>query len=404
MKPITLTVNGRSVTASVEPRTHLADFLRETLTLTGTHLGCEHGVCGACTLLVDGVPVRSCITYAVACEGAEITTVEGLDKDEIAADLRAAFSREHGLQCGYCTPGMLVSARDVIMRMPEAGEREIRVAMSGNLCRCTGYAGIVRAIQRVLAERKAKALAVPANPRLALGPAGSGHALSASISIARQTLPARQASPIATDRAQLAATATPPAAGAPQTSLHESFIVEFPREQVWAFFGKPGEVATCLPGASIVGTPADDHIQTKLRVRAGPIAAEFDGAADVTRNPSDHSGVIRGTASDARSRSTTRGEIHYRLHEERAGAATRVDIDIGFTLTGPLAQFSRSSLVRDIARRMTQDFAKNLQARLSGGKTPTGGTQPAAELNAGSLVLPVLWERIRRFFSRLFRG
>jgi aerobic carbon-monoxide dehydrogenase small subunit len=407
MRPITLTVNGRSVTASVEPRTHLADFLRETLTLTGTHLGCEHGVCGACTLLVDGVPVRSCITYAVACEGANVTTIEGLDKDEIAADLRAAFSREHGLQCGYCTPGMLVSARDVVMRMPDAGEREIRVAMSGNLCRCTGYAGIVRAIQRVLSERKARALATPANPRLALGPAGSGHAQSAASdpsSSVRHSARAPRDSRIAPDAAKLPATATPTTTGVPQTTLHESFIVDFPREQVWAFFGKPGEVATCLPGASIVGTPKDDHIQTKLRVRAGPIAAEFDGAADVTRNPLDHSGVIRGTASDARSRSTTRGEIRYRLHEEKAGVATRVDIDIGFTLTGPLAQFSRSSLVRDIARRMTEHFAKNLQARLSGGETTMRGAQPAAELNAGSLVLPVLWERIRRFFSRLFRG
>jgi carbon-monoxide dehydrogenase small subunit len=405
MKMISLTVNGRSVTAGVEPRTHLADFLRETLTLTGTHLGCEHGVCGACTLLVDGVPVRSCITYAVTCEGAYITTIEGLDHDDIATDLRAAFSIEHGLQCGYCTPGMLVSARDVVMRMPHAGEHEIRVAMSGNLCRCTGYAGIVRAIQRVLSERKAKALATPDNRRLALGPAGSGHAQSITSDLlptARQSAPAQHDSRSATGAETLPATAVTSTTGAPQTTLHESFVVDFPRGQVWAFFGKPGEVATCLPGTSVIGTPTDEHIQTKLRVRAGPIAAEFDGTANVTRNPSDHSGVIRGAASDARSRSTTRGEIRYRLHEEKAGAATRVEIDLGFTLTGPLAQFSRSSLVRDIARRMTEHFAKNLQARLAGNHTASR-PQPSAELNASLLVFSVLWQRIGGFLRKLLR-
>ncbi len=106
---------------TVEPRTHLADFLRDSRDLTGTHLGCEHGVCGACTILVDGAPVRSCITYAVACDGAEVATIEGLDDDEITRELRDAFQREHALQCGYCTPGMLVSARDLVLRLPDAG-------------------------------------------------------------------------------------------------------------------------------------------------------------------------------------------------------------------------------------------------------------------------------------------
>jgi Aerobic-type carbon monoxide dehydrogenase, small subunit CoxS/CutS homologs len=153
-KTITLTVNGKAVTAAVEPRTHLADFLRERQLLTGTHLGCEHGVCGACTILIDGEPARSCITYAVACDGRSVTTVEGLDQDPVAAELREAFSVEHGLQCGFCTPGMLVAARDVVLRRPDANDTQIRVEMSGNLCRCTGYVGIVNAIRRVLDARK----------------------------------------------------------------------------------------------------------------------------------------------------------------------------------------------------------------------------------------------------------
>jgi aerobic carbon-monoxide dehydrogenase small subunit len=151
---ITLTVNGETVTADVAPRQHLADFLRETLHLTGTHLGCEHGVCGACTVMIDGAPARSCITLAVACDGAEIRTVESFDDDPVMAQLRAAFTAEHALQCGFCMPGMLATARDIVTRLPEADEARIRRELSGNLCRCTGYVGIVKAIARVLRERR----------------------------------------------------------------------------------------------------------------------------------------------------------------------------------------------------------------------------------------------------------
>ena len=153
-KRIRITVNGRAAEAHVEPRLQLADFVREHLLLTGTHIGCEHGVCGACTLYLDGAPARSCITYAVACDGADVRTIEGFDDDELMGELREAFSSEHALQCGYCTPGMLVTARDIVLRLPEADEARIRLELSGNLCRCTGYVGIVRAIAKVLASRK----------------------------------------------------------------------------------------------------------------------------------------------------------------------------------------------------------------------------------------------------------
>ena len=153
---ISLTVNGRPVSADVEPRTHLADFLREKELLTGTNLGCEHGVCGACTLEIDGAPARSCITYAVACDGASVRTIEGHDGDEVMEALRAAFTRNHALQCGYCTPGMLATARDIVLRIPDADEARVRKELSGNLCRCTGYMGIVAAVREVLAERSAK--------------------------------------------------------------------------------------------------------------------------------------------------------------------------------------------------------------------------------------------------------
>jgi len=153
-KPIELVINRVKVAAFVEPRTHLADFLREQQLLCGTNIGCEQGVCGACTLLVDGVPTRSCITPAIACAGAQVQSIEGFDEDPLMAQLRSAFSAEHALQCGYCTPGMLMTARDIVSRLPDADDARVRLELSGNLCRCTGYVGLVRAIRRVLDARR----------------------------------------------------------------------------------------------------------------------------------------------------------------------------------------------------------------------------------------------------------
>ena len=156
MTPLTisLTVNGEAREVQTEPREHLADLLRGKLMLTGTHIGCEHGVCGACTVEIDGVPARSCITHAGSCDGARVRTIEGFGDDEVMAALREAFTREHALQCGYCTPGMLVASRDIVLRLPEADEARVREELAGNLCRCTGYRGIVRAVLSVLTARR----------------------------------------------------------------------------------------------------------------------------------------------------------------------------------------------------------------------------------------------------------
>jgi carbon-monoxide dehydrogenase small subunit len=156
MNPLTisLTVNGEASDVQTEPREHLADLLRGKLMLTGTHIGCEHGVCGACTVEIDGAPARSCITHAGSCDGARVRTIEGFGNDEVMAELREAFTREHALQCGYCTPGMLVASRDIVLRLPEADEARVREELAGNLCRCTGYRGIVRAVLSVLAARR----------------------------------------------------------------------------------------------------------------------------------------------------------------------------------------------------------------------------------------------------------
>ena len=143
---VSLTVNGRPVETTVEPRLSLADFLRLERRLTATHLGCEHGVCGACTVLIDGEPARSCIALTVSLGGTEITTLEGLADDRAMQIIKQAFHDKHGLQCGFCTPGMLISTRDLLKRTPRPSESAVRNGLSGNLCRCTGYQGIVRAV------------------------------------------------------------------------------------------------------------------------------------------------------------------------------------------------------------------------------------------------------------------
>lgn len=149
--PLSLTVNGRPYERSVEPRLLLSDFLRHDLGLTGTHVGCEHGVCGACTVLVDGAAVRSCLLFAVQANGREVRTVEALGSVEALHPLQAAFREAHALQCGFCTPGILMSMLPFLEENPDPDDRQIREALSGNLCRCTGYQKIVEAVRQAAA-------------------------------------------------------------------------------------------------------------------------------------------------------------------------------------------------------------------------------------------------------------
>jgi carbon-monoxide dehydrogenase small subunit len=393
---IALTVNARAVKASVEPRTHLADFLRDELDLTGTHLGCEHGVCGACTLLLDDMPARSCITYAVACDGARVTTIEGLDDDEITIELRAAFTREHALQCGYCTPGMLIAARDLVVRLAAADERQIRVGLSGNLCRCTGYVGIVRAVRAVIDQRRQRGiLAVPGGGRTALGPAGSGNGATASPSDVAE-VPAAKAELRAEDNGAIAIPDF-----TPKRVFEDHFTVAYPPERVFDMFGDVTQIAGCLPGASLTEALTPERVEGMIRVKLGPISANFHGAARIERNSENLSGRIVGTGSDQRSRSSTQGEIRYRLVPIEQGMATRVELSIGYSLKGMLAQIAREGLVRDLAGRLTAEFARNLERQLSG-IPPDGSPGEAQNLNGVSLLMGLLGMRAREALRRVF--
>ncbi len=157
--PITVTVNGTTLTAYAEPRISLADFLREKLTLTGTHLGCEQGVCGACTVLLDGFSARACLTLAVTAQRYEITTIEGVrGLDGGLDEVQQAFSEEHGLQCGFCTPGFVMATQEMLAEGQDTDEETIRDYLGGNICRCTGYTGIVRAVQSAQHKRACQSL------------------------------------------------------------------------------------------------------------------------------------------------------------------------------------------------------------------------------------------------------
>lgn len=387
-QPVRLELNGQWVSRETTPRTHLGDFVRDQCGLTGTHLGCEHGVCGACTVMVEGKPVRSCITFAVACDNKSVRTVEGYDGDPWMERLRAAFSREHALQCGYCTPGMLATAYDIVRRLPDADEERIRVELSGNICRCTGYVGIVRAIRSVLEDLKANPVAEAA-PAAASAPreqvAAPMEKFTAAAPASGQTAQAGQAAPAAPS----------PAAAENRkgwSHIEDSFTVDFPADRVWAFMGDVEALASCLPGAEVLENDGRT-VKGKIGIKFGPISAAFNGSAQLERDEEARTGMLRGAGTDSISQSRARGDIGYRVAALDPGR-TRVEITLDHMLQGPLAQFSRSGLVKDFVSRMVADFGRNVGARLGG-----NAVLPAAQISVSKTLASVLWARLKRLFG-----
>ena len=350
---ISATVNGRPVESSVEPRTSLADLLREELRLTATHLGCEQGVCGACTVLIDGQPARSCIALAVAIDGSDIRTLEGFDQDPLMQTIKAAFHDKHGLQCGFCTPGMLISAWDLLRRKTDLTANEIRIAISGNLCRCTGLSGY-----------------------RSINPVRSGE-------LGRQ------------GRID---------AGTGVMKIEKSFELQHPREFVWRRMNDVYFVARCLPGASIVQELGEHRYKGRLSVKVGPMAAAFDGEAAIESKPGEWTASVSGKGADARSSSRATGAMTYRLSEGRAPGATRVDVVSDINLAGPLAQFGKGAVMQEVANRITAEFVRNFESALTvapdaadaGSQQSSASSQP---LDAGNL----LWSVLRDRFLSLFR-
>jgi carbon-monoxide dehydrogenase small subunit len=397
MMQINLSINGQGFEELVEPRTHLADFLRDRLHLTATHIRCEQGVCGACTVLIDGSPARSCITYAVFCQGAEVVTLEGLESDPIMESLRRAFAIEHGLQCGFCTPGMLVTARDIVRRLPDADEARVRRELNGNLCRCTGYAGIARAICRVLEERRGvDDERADASTAFKLGPVGARHLPGASV-VEKKRLPESSPKPEVSvvDSKDLGL-------GSRQANLETnlSFTVVHAADETWAALEDVENVARCMPGASLTEHSADGRLAGSVTVKIGPIATNFIGTGQIVRDTAARRGVLYGSGRDRLSGTTVRAEVSYAVSGE-SDTETRVDVSVRALLAGALAQFSRSSIVQDLVGRITAEFSRRLQQSLT---DPEAIVSSETSLKAAAFVLEVVVARLRSLRRRIFPG
>ncbi len=398
MTAVNLTVNGRAVAADVAPRQHLGDFVREDLLLTGTHLGCEHGVCGACTVLIGGAPARACIAFTAALDGAAVTTIEGLADDPVMAELRAAFSAEHGLQCGFCTPGMMIMARDIVLRRPGADPETIRHDLAGNLCRCTGYVGIVRAIARVAEARRHLPPVVT-----------RGSAVEPAASPSPLTLPIAPPRPGAAPETRVAARGgegSPadegPALPEPTfealrnpVTLDQVFAVPAPRETVWSYLTVPERVVACLPGARLTAPSDGRLIRAEMAVKLGPLQATFGGSGVMATDLATWSGSIEGAALDRRSATRAQARLSFHLDADDPEATT-VRVAVAYALQGPLAQMSRGALARDLAGRLTETFAANLAAVIAG----VGPAAQGPTLDAGALLLGVLKGWLARVFRR----
>jgi carbon-monoxide dehydrogenase small subunit len=290
---------------------------------------------------------------------------------------------------------MLISARDLVLRLPEPDERSVRAGLSGNLCRCTGYVGIVRAVRSVIDRRRKRGIApVAGGGRQALGPVGSGNAATT----ATADFAAKPVAKAETADQMSGANAIPDFTPAKVFSDH--FTVPYPPDKVFDMLGDVRQVAACLPGASLTGEPAPERVEGAIRVKLGPISADFRGTARIERNVEKLSGRIVGMGSDQRSRSSTQGEIRYHLAPTEQGAATRVELSIGYSLKGILAQIARDGLVRDLAARLTADFARNLDRHLSGERL-AGATEGPQGLNGVTLLIEILRKRVLNAIRKL---
>ena len=429
MKTIRLIVNGESSSVTVAGRTQLAELLRDHLHLTGTHLGCEHGVCGACTVLVDGKPIRSCITYAQACEDASVVTVEGLRDDPIGRALREAFTRHHAVQCGFCTSGMLITAWDIVTRLAPTSEAEIRRELSGNLCRCTGYVGIVAAVRDVARrQRNGTRDGADAGAATDVAPSEEGTA-AAGTTVARgaepgvppatpSTDPTAEArttqgdpdtssasskvsfepfevDPVhlgAADSATHGSTATGAAHSMTRTDgwsrIEREFVIGHPVDALWALFEDLPRVAECLPGVHVESAGAD-HFAGRAEIRFGPIGAAFHGEGTREIDAARRTGVISGHGSDPRGHATLDSELRYEMSGEASDDSqprTRVQLAIRFRIQGALAQFNRGDLVESFADVVLSDFVRNCERRLA-------GEEPGRRADPSGFAL--LWRLIR---------
>jgi aerobic-type carbon monoxide dehydrogenase small subunit (CoxS/CutS family)/carbon monoxide dehydrogenase subunit G len=386
MSEVKLRVNGTEVALEVEPRLTLADALRHHLGLTGTHLGCEHGVCGACTVLVDGQAARSCLLFCVQAEGHEITTVEALGSPDDLHPLQAAFRRHHGLQCGFCTPGFLMSAYELLGQTPEAAEDEqrLREELSGVLCRCTGYAGIVDAVREVAAAHP-DGLPGPKQLGRPLTVRGGGAPMPETAAPAR-----READDGPPSSAPAPSLALP--AGEPNETIDVTTRISASPEDAWTLLEDFPKMSRCMPGVELDTDHGDDTYSGRVRVHLGPMRMNFAGAARALERDTERRTLRAVAAGSDPSGSGIRALVVIGV-EPGGEAGTAVRAQARLYLSGRAAQFGRS-LAGDVSRQLFAEFGACLERTLA-----TGEAAAPRQVGGGSLV----WRLFRARGGRLLR-
>jgi aerobic-type carbon monoxide dehydrogenase small subunit (CoxS/CutS family)/carbon monoxide dehydrogenase subunit G len=385
---VTLTVNGTPTRLAVPARLTLADALRDHLGLTGTHLGCEHGVCGMCTVLVDGEAARACLLFACQVDGSDVVTVEGLGRPDDLHPLQEAFGRHHGLQCGFCTPGFLLSSYDLLNHEPAVKRDDLPEELSGVICRCTGYRNIIDAVADV-AEQHPDGLPGPRN-------------------CATRTLVGRTGAVAGNSTPQFA---EPPAAEAPPGEARPSEIIlptgeptihvdittdlDARPDDVAAVLADIPLLARCLPGAELTEDLGDGWYRGRAGVALGPVRLSFSCVAQVAVSGNDYVHAV-AQGSDA---SGGRAQADIRLRAEPGESGTRLHADAAVFLTGRIAQFGRS-LAGDVSRRMFEQFAKSVESVANGADTVHSPTPPSALRLLGGTVRDRLRQASRRWRQR----
>jgi aerobic carbon-monoxide dehydrogenase small subunit len=389
MTQVTLTVNGTEVMLDVEPRLTLADALRHRLGLTGTHLGCEHGVCGACTVLVDGAAVRSCLLFCVQAQRAEVTTVEALGSVEDLHPLQEAFRHHHALQCGFCTPGFLMSAYELLRDGANGAQDEerLRAELSGVLCRCTGYAGIVRAVQEVAAAYPdglpaPKQLGRPITVRQWTPPRGEERALEA----AAQARPAT-AAPVNVELSL--------PQGEPNQTVDVTTTISPSPEETWELVRDFGQTSRCLPGVELEAAEGEDTYSGHVQVHLGPMKLSFAGAARVLERDAEER-TLRAVASGRdQSGSGVRAALAITAAAADGEEGTSLRAHAELYLSGRAAQFGRS-LAGDVSRQLFQEFGRCVERTIT-----TGEAAAPQRLAGGALARRLFVARVRRLVRRV---
>ncbi len=388
-----MTVNGTTVDLDAEPRHTLADTLRNRLRLTGVHLGCEHGVCGMCTVLVDGRAVRSCLLFTVQLGGADITTVEALGTPAALHPLQQAFHAHHALQCGFCTPAFLLSAYELLRDNPTLDKADLPAELSGILCRCTGYKQILDAVREVAATYP-DGVPPPASlghdPALALRAApGGGMAAAMAPAPATGSGGASGAgAPGGAREAGAPAGLTIPQ-GEPTATVDLTTRVGHDIDAVWRLLTDIPRTARCLPGAELGRQTGPATYTGHARITAGPLRLTFDGTATIIETDPGTRTLRVIAAGDERGGSAARADVV--LHAVPDGASTTLRTTARLFLAGRIARFGRS-IAGDIGRGLFEQFARNVDAALAGAPAAAA----PAPLRAGNLLRAVLATAARR--------